>query len=93
MSAAFDRPTFHCATLRNSAKLAARLIGQPVARSALNAMAWFKKDKDQHRFYLLPGMGGSSLRRKQKVIMRWTLAVGILVSALVGVGLYFLGRR
>ncbi|HWQ91482.1 MAG TPA: hypothetical protein VN673_07405 [Clostridia bacterium] len=55
-------------------------------------MAWFTRDKERDRYYLLPGMGGRALRRKQKVILRWSIAVGLLVSALVGCMLYFLGN-
>ena len=50
------------------------------------------KDKERHRFYLLPGMGGKALRRKQKMVMRWTIAAGLLFSALVACLLYVLSR-
>ena len=41
------------------------------------------KDKERHRFYLLPGMGGKALRRKRKAVLRWTIATGLFFSALV----------
>jgi len=51
-----------------------------------------KADKERERFYLLPGMGGRALRRKQKFILKSSLAVGLLISALIAVVLYFLNR-
>ena len=50
------------------------------------------KDKERHRFYLLPGMGGKALRRKKKEILKWTIATGLFVSALVACLLYVLYR-
>jgi hypothetical protein len=55
-------------------------------------MSWFAKDKARQRFYLLPGMGGKALRRKQKVIFKWTIAAGLFFSALVAGLLYVLYR-
>ncbi len=46
--------------------------------------------KERQRFYLLPGMGGSALRRKRKLMLQWSLFAGILVSALVAWMLYLL---
>lgn len=54
---------------------------------------WFEKDREKNRFYLLPGMGGRAYRRKRKLIFQWSLATGILVSALVAGILYLLSRR
>jgi uncharacterized membrane protein YozB (DUF420 family) len=51
-----------------------------------------KKDKERHRFYLLPGMGGRALRRKHKLIFRWTIAAGLFVSAFLAVMLYLMNR-
>jgi hypothetical protein len=51
-----------------------------------------KADKEQQRFYLLPGMGGRAYRRKQKVILQSSVAVGVLLSALIAVALYLLNR-
>jgi hypothetical protein len=51
-----------------------------------------KADKERERFYLLPGMGGSAYRRKQKVILNSSVAVGLLISALIAVALYLLNR-
>ncbi len=50
------------------------------------------KDKDQNRFYLLPGQGGRAHRRKQ-----WRILAGALIAALVVAGvmaalMYFMDR-
>jgi hypothetical protein len=47
-------------------------------------------NKEQQRFYLLPGMGGTASRRKRKLFLRWAIAAGILVSGIVAGILYFL---
>jgi hypothetical protein len=52
--------------------------------------------KERQRFYLLPGMGGSNLRRKRKVILRWSVVAGLLVAGVLACVLYWLnttGRR
>jgi hypothetical protein len=49
--------------------------------------------KERERFYLLPGMGGSALRRKRKMMLRWSIAAGLVVSAVVAAALYFLYER
>src|SRR5678816_483400 len=46
-------------------------------------MAWFVRDKERDRFYLLPGMGGRALRRKRKLILQWSIVAGLFASALV----------
>lgn len=48
------------------------------------------KNKEKQRFYLLPGQGGSGLRRKRKFILLWTIVIGLLVSAVLALGLYWL---
>ena len=50
------------------------------------------KDKERHRFYLLPGMGGKALRRKRKAVLKWTIAAGLFFSVLVACLLYVLNR-
>jgi hypothetical protein len=50
------------------------------------------KDREEHRYYLLPGMGRSN-RRRRREILRWSILVGVIVSALFGLALYFLSRR
>ena len=59
-------------------------------------MFWTNKDRERERYYLLPGMGGGAVRRKRKMMLQWSVAAGIFVSALVACLLYFmytLGRR
>jgi len=46
--------------------------------------------KERQRYYLLPGMGGSAMRRKRKIILSWSVAAGVLVSAALAWGLYLL---
>ncbi len=54
------------------------------------SMRWFETDKEKNRFYLLPGMGGKASRRKRKQMFKWSIAVGLLASALVAGLLYCL---
>jgi hypothetical protein len=56
-------------------------------------MMWFERNKERERYYLLPGQGGRALRRKRRVFFWWSVAAGLVVSALVGCLLYWLGRR
>jgi hypothetical protein len=46
--------------------------------------------KERQRYYLLPGMGGSAMRRKRKLILQWSIAAGLCVSAIVAGLLYLL---
>ena len=48
--------------------------------------------KERKRFYLLPGMGGRAYQRKQKLFLKSSIAVGLLVSAILTVLLYWLNR-
>ena len=50
------------------------------------------RDKERNRFYLLPGMGGRAYHRKQKFILKWTLAAGLVVSLVLAVILYWLNH-
>jgi hypothetical protein len=56
-------------------------------------MLWFQRDKEKQRFYLLPGMGGRARRRKEMMILRWSLAAGLLASAIVACVLYLISHR
>lgn len=56
-------------------------------------MGWFQRDREKDRFYLLPGMGGRALRRKRKIMLQWSIATGLLVSALLASALYLMSRR
>ncbi len=58
-----------------------------------NEMGLFtKRNKENERFYLLPGQGGAAFRRKQKYLLTWSIIVGLLVSALLGALMYYLNR-
>jgi hypothetical protein len=52
-------------------------------------MSWFRRDKAHQRYYLLPGMGGRSLHRKQMMMLRWSIAVGLVFSALLAGAIYY----
>jgi hypothetical protein len=56
-------------------------------------MALFARNKEKERFYLLPGMGGRNLRRKQRVILQWSLVAGVLASAVLAGILYLMSKR
>jgi hypothetical protein len=56
-------------------------------------MAWFRRNKERDRYYLLPGMGGKNMRRKRNMFLRWSLLAGMLVSAMLAGVLYWLGKR
>jgi hypothetical protein len=55
-------------------------------------MSWFARNKEQQRFYLLPGMGGRALRQKQLRFLRWSIAIGLVVSGVVACVLYLISR-
>jgi hypothetical protein len=55
-------------------------------------MLWFGRNKEPQRFYLLPGMGGRALRKKQRLFLRWSIAIGLVVSGVVACVLYFMSR-
>ena len=47
---------------------------------------------EKERFYLLPGQGGSSYRRKQRFILKTAIIVGAVVSAILAAIMYFMYR-
>ena len=49
------------------------------------------KNPEEHRYYLLPGMGKAS-RRKHALFFRWALAVGIFISLILGALIWILQR-
>jgi len=55
-------------------------------------MFGFKRNKANERFYLLPGQGGAAFRRKQRFILKWSVVVGLILSAILGVLMYFLNK-
>lgn len=54
-------------------------------------MFWSRRNKEEHRYYLLPGMGRSN-RRKHRQFLIAGVIVGSLVSALFGLVLYLTNR-
>ena len=59
----------------------------------ISQMLWFERDKERERFYLLPGMGGRARRAKEMRFLRWSIAAGLVVSAIVAGILYFISRN
>jgi hypothetical protein len=47
-------------------------------------------NKERQRYYLLPGMGGSNMRRKRKRILQWSIIAGLCASAIVAGLLYLM---
>ena len=54
-------------------------------------MFWTRKSKEEHRYYLLPGMGRSNRRRHQQ-FLRWSIAVGLIAWAAFAYLLYLLSQ-
>jgi hypothetical protein len=52
----------------------------------------FKSKKPRERFYLLPGQGGSNYYRKQRQIMRWTLAVSLVFGVVVAAVMWWVAK-
>ena len=51
-----------------------------------------ERPEGKERYYLLPGQGGSSYRRKQRLIIKYSIIVGLFVSAVFATILYFVYR-
>ncbi len=54
-------------------------------------MVWKKRSKEEHRYYLLPGMARSN-RKRHAEIFRWSLLFGLLASILTGIAVYLANR-
>jgi len=50
------------------------------------------KAKERERYYLLPGQGGRSARRKHRRILLWSIIVGLFASAVFVGTMYMLAR-
>jgi hypothetical protein len=50
------------------------------------------RDKERERFYLLPGMGGRAVKRKQKWMMQWAVVTGLFVSAVLAAAMYWVNH-
>ena len=48
--------------------------------------------KEKERFYLLPGQGVRLHRQKQKLIIRWSVIVAIVVAGILAWLMYWLNR-
>lgn len=70
-------------------------LGSAILISTVNllTMVGSHRNKEQQRFYLLPGMGGRAYRRKQKLILKWSIITGILASGVLAVLLYLMSKR
>jgi len=69
-----------CGMLHLSRKYAKRVFGL------------FKpKNPEEHRYYLLPGMGKSN-RRQRQLYFRASIIVGVIIAAIVGMIIYFAQR-
>jgi hypothetical protein len=51
-----------------------------------------KSKKPRERFYLLPGQGGRSYRRKQRLFMRWTVSVSLVFGLILAVVMWWQSR-
>lgn len=49
--------------------------------------------KPRERFYLLPGQGGRAYNRKQRVFLLWAIIVGLALSSIMTVIMYFVSRQ
>jgi hypothetical protein len=57
-----------------------------------NVFGLFKpKNPDEHRYYLLPGMGRSN-RRQRQLYFRCAIVFGLVMAALIGAFIYLLQR-
>lgn len=50
------------------------------------------RPQEKERYYLLPGQGGSSYRRKQRFILKASIIVGLVVSIIFAVVMYWVQR-
>ena len=52
-------------------------------------MFGFKKTKERDRYYLLPGQGGRNYVRKQRQILAWSVAVGLLLAGAMTIFMWY----
>lgn len=48
--------------------------------------------RERERFYLLPGMGGRAYRRKQNLILKVSITVGLVVAGLFALLIWFVNH-
>ena len=56
-------------------------------------MFFRKKDKPRERFYLLPGQGGKNFYRKQRYFLLWSVAVSLVLGALLTAVMYWMATK
>jgi hypothetical protein len=59
----------------------------------LLSFAGINRDKERERYYLLPGMGGRALRKKRYMMLKWSIAAGLLTSIALASILYLMSGR
>lgn len=55
-------------------------------------MLFGKRKKPRERFYLLPGQGGRNYFRKQRYILRWTVAFSLVFGGGLAVVMWWMSR-
>jgi hypothetical protein len=74
------------------------LLCQSALPSGKTATYWImrmfrsKRNKEEHRYYLLPGMGRSNRRRHREFLI-WAIVVGAVVSGVFAYLLYLLSQH
>jgi hypothetical protein len=51
-----------------------------------------KKPKERERFYLLPGQGGRSFRKKQMLILGWSTAAALIFGSILAAVIWWFSR-
>lgn len=55
-------------------------------------MIFRNKNKPRERFYLFPGQGGRNYRQKQRVFLRWAVAVAVFFGAVLTALLWWFSK-
>ncbi len=60
----------------------------------VRSMSWipFKREREPERYYLLPGQGGASYRRKRNVMLAWSVTIALLLSGGLTAFFFYLNR-
>lgn len=72
----------------NTGNKGGRIASSPLPINS--GMIWFKRDKEKERFYLLAGMGGKAMRRKNKIFLAWSIFAAAVVSFALALTLFLL---
>jgi len=73
-------------------RFVATIVGIKPSDKRYQRMFGFAKDKERQRYYLFPGQGGRSARRKHRRILFWSILFGLIVSAAFAGILYFISK-